>query len=179
MKILFSLVCLLVVSLFGVAVDSSAASGVVNFVKPVVPPPAVDAIDDGEDELLCENGLVLQKNGRCCPQGTTNDLWPGVCTPVGTIEDQLFNEDDATYYCPGADMFIVSDRNRKWFSCADRDSVPMYPAAQQSEGGKFCRDHGYGYLIRIRPWGVAGCVQVGDSQGDGCIEAGTCSFGGK
>lgn len=176
MRIPFTLVCLLAVGLWGPATRASAAgAGVVNFVKPVVPPSARDATDDGKGNPLCGDGLVLQKNGRCCPEGTANDLWPGVCTPVGTIEDQLFNQDDITYYCPSADMYIVSDRNRNWFSCADSGSVPLYAAARQST---FCRDHGYGYLLKIRPWGVAGCVRVGDSLGDGCIEAGTCSFSG-
>jgi hypothetical protein len=76
-------------------------------------------------------------------------------------------------------MFIVSDRNLNWFSCADSDSTAMYTAAKGFDGCAFCREHGYGCLIRIEPWGTAGCIKVGDSQGDGCIEAGICSFGGK
>lgn len=180
MKMPLAMVCLLAVSLSGLVIPAAAAgTGVVNLVKPVIAPPAVAALDDGEDELICENGLVLQKDGQCCPPGTANDLWPTVCTPLGTIDDQIFNFKDVTHYCPSADMYIVSDKNWNWFSCADRDSTPMYPAAKGKEGSRFCMDHGYGYLLKIKPWGTVGCIQVGDSQGDGCIEAGTCSFKGR
>lgn len=180
MKISFTMVCLLAFSPVVLAMHAHAAGkGVVNFVKPIVPPPAVAAIDDDEVEVVCEDGLVPQKNGQCCPGGTGNDLWTSVCTPLGTINDQIFNYNDTPHYCPSADMFIVSDKNLNWFSCADRDSKPMYPEARGRAGSQFCVDHGYGFLLKIRPWGTVGCVQVGDSQGDGCIEAGTCTFKDK
>lgn len=180
MKIPFTMVCLLAAGLLVPKLHVHAAgTGVVNLVNPVTPPPAVDAIDDGEDAVICENGLVLQKDGKCCPDGTSNNLWSGVCTPIGIINDQIFNYKDIPRYCPSADMFIVSDKNRDWFSCADRDSIPMYPEARGKTGSNFCIEHGYGYLLKINPWGTVGCIQVGDSQGDGCIEAGTCSFKGK
>lgn len=180
MKLSFRLIFLLAAGLPGLVVNAyAAAPGVLNLVKPIVPPHAVFAVHDGKGALICENGFALQKNGSCCPDGTNNDLWPGVCTPIGTIDDQLFNFNDTAHYCPSADMFIVSDKNWKWFSCADRDSVAIYAAAKRSEGGKFCRDHGYAYLIKIKPWGAVGCIKAGDSQGDGCIEAGTCSFVGS
>ena len=153
-------------------------TGAVNLVKPVVAPLAVEAIIDAKGRLVCEVGLVLMKNGSCCPEGTTNDnKWPLVCTLPGTIEDQIFNFNKITHYCPSSDMYIVSDKNRKWFSCADSNSSAMYAVAKKSEGSEFCMKHGYGYLIKIKPSGTVGCVKVDDSQGDGCIEAGTCSFG--
>lgn len=179
MKISLAVVCLLAASLSGLTVRASAAErGVVNLVAAVMPEAPLGSVEGEDDEPLCENGLVLQKDGQCCPTGTNNDLWPNACTPVGTIDDQIFSYNDATYYCPDADMFIIGDRNWKWFSCADSDSTPLYPAAG-TEGSKFCMEHGYGYLLKIKPWGTVGCVKVGESQGDGCIEAGTCSFGSK
>lgn len=155
----------------------AADTGTVNLVKPIVAPPAVEALKNAKGGLVCEAGLVLQKNGQCCPEGTNNNLWATVCTPSGTIDDQIFNFNDIAHYCPSADMFIVSDKNWKWFSCADKASSPLYSKATGTEGSKFCRDHGYGSLLKIRPWGTVGCVTVGDSQGDGCIEAGSCAFG--
>lgn len=155
---------------------SSAEKGIVNLVQPIVPPVAVEAVRDAKGNVVCLDGQVLQKNGACCPKGTTNDnKWPLVCTPVGTIDAQIFNAHDTTQYCPSADMFIVSDKNMDW-TCADSASTVMYPDAKGSEGGKFCRKHGYAHLIKIKPRGTVGCVKFGDSQGDGCIEAGTCSF---
>lgn len=154
----------------------SADKGVVNLIQPVVPPVVVEAVKDAEGKATCPEGLVLQKNGACCPKRTTNDnQWPLVCTPIGTIDSQIFNSHDVTQYCPSADMFIVSDKDINW-TCADSDSTVMYPAAKGSEGGEFCRKHGYGHLIKIKPRGTVGCIKIGDSQGDGCIEAGTCSF---
>lgn len=156
----------------------AADTGTVNLVKPVVAPLAVEAIKDATGKPACEAGLVLQKSGFCCPAGSTNDnRWPLVCTPVGAIDDQIFNYNDITHYCPSADMFIVSDKNRNWFSCADSNSTAMYAMAKKFEGSEFCIKHGYGYLLKIKPWGTVGCIKTDDSQGDGCIEAGTCSFG--
>lgn len=168
---------LLIVSLSVVAVHAHAdGAGEVKLVQPIVPPAAIEAVVGNNGKQICENDLVLQKDGKCCPEGTNNNLWPTVCTPLGTIDDQIFNFNDVARYCPSSDMFIVSDKNWKWFSCAASDSTVMYPAAKSTEGSKFCRDHGYGSLLKIKPWGTVGCVKVGDSQGDGCIEAGTCSF---
>ncbi|MBC8017785.1 MAG: hypothetical protein H7X83_04590 [Verrucomicrobia bacterium] len=177
MKIQLKTIFLATVILSGPAFNSFAAeSGTVNLVKPIVAPLAVEAIKNATVGLACENGLVLQKNGFCCPAGSTNDnKWPSVCTPVGTIDSQIFSDNDVVQYCPSADMFIVSDKNINW-TCASSDSTVMYPDAKGSEGGKFCRKHGYGHLIKIKPRGTVGCVKTGDSQGDGCIEAGTCSF---
>jgi hypothetical protein len=147
----------------------------VNLVKSIVAPSADEALKDAKGGLACEDGLVLQKNGYCCPEGTSN-VWPYVCTPIGTIDDQIFNFNEIAHYCPSADMFIVSDKNLNWFSCADSRSTPLYATAKSSEMDNFCREHGYGLLIKIKPWGTAGCIKAGESQGDGCIEAGTCSF---
>ena len=177
MKIQFKTFILVTVILSNLAFNSFAAdTGTVNLVKPIVAPLAVEALKNATGGLACENGLVIQKNGQCCPVGSTNDnKWPLVCTPVGTIDSQIFNNNDVTQYCPSADMFIVSDKNINW-TCASSDSTVMYPAAKGGEGGELCREHGYGHLIKIKPRGTVGCVKVGDSQGDGCIEAGTCSF---
>jgi hypothetical protein len=180
MKVSFRMIGLFAVTLSVLAAHASAAgTGVANLVKPIAPPAPLETIVDDTGKRRCGDGLVLQKDGRCCPKGTNNGLWPNACTPVGTIDDQIFNYNDIPHYCPSADMFIVSDKNWKWFSCADNDSTPLYPAAKETEGSKFCMKHGYGYLLKIKPWGTVGCVKVGDSQGDGCIEAGTCSFGGE
>lgn len=160
------------------AMNAAAASGAVNLVKPVAPPAPVPAISGGDGTSACANGLVQQSDGRCCPAGTGNTIWPWVCTPPGLLQKQLFNGPEGPLYCPGADMYIVGNRNGKWFSCATGDSTPLYPDAKTSAGQDFCTGHGYGYLIRINPWGTAGCVKVGDSQGDGCIEAGSCSYQG-
>jgi len=73
-------------------------------------------------------------------------------------------------------MFIVSDKNNSWFSCADSESTALYPLPNDRDAYKFCMTHGYGFLVKIRPWSVAGCIKYGESQGDGCIEAGTCSY---
>lgn len=154
----------------------AADTGTVNMVKPIIAPLAVEALKNAKGGLACEAGLVLQKDGQCCPEGTNNNLWPTVCTPSGTIDDQIFNFNGISQYCPNANMFIVSDKNRNWFSCADSNSTAMYPVAKKSEGSEFCMKHDYGYLIKIKPWGTVGCIKVGDSQGDGCIEAGSCSF---
>lgn len=180
MKHSFRLICLMAACLSVLVVNASATTlGVLNLVKPIVPPNAVSSVPDGSGKLTCEKGLVVQKSGHCCPPGTNNNLWPGVCTPLGTIDDQIFNFNEITHYCPSADMFIVSDKNWKWFSCADSGSTAFYSAAKNSEGSKFCREHGYGSLLKIKPWGTVGCIKYGDSQGDGCIEAGTCSFSSK
>lgn len=157
----------------------AADTETVNLVKAIVAPLAGEAKKDVNGRPACEAGLVLQKDGQCCPEGTNNTLWPTVCTPSGTIDDQIFNFNDIAHYCPSADMFIVSDKNWKWFSCADRNSRPLYPDAKERAGSKFCHEHGYGSLLKIKPWGTVGCIKIGDSQGDGCIEAGTCSFSGK
>ncbi|RNC69406.1 MAG: hypothetical protein ED859_07960 [Desulfuromonadales bacterium] len=180
MKIPFAMVCLVTVCLSGLSMHASAADrGVVNLVAPIIPEAALDAVEGEDDEPVCENDLVLQKDGRCCPEGTDNTLWPDVCTPVGTIDHQIFNSNDATRYCPDSDMFIVSDNKWNWFSCADSDSSPLNTGPTGTELSTFCMKHGYGYLLKIKPWGTVGCVKVGESQGDGCIEAGTCSFDGK
>lgn len=158
----------------------AADAGTVNLVKPVAPPLAVEAVKDAKGGLTCEDGLVLQKNGHCCPKGSTNDnRWPLVCTPPGLIDGQIFNYNNVTLYCPSADMLIVSDKNNKWFSCAGSDSTVLYPLPDKPEAYKFCLKHGYGYLIKILTWRDAGCIKYGESQGDGCIEAGTCFFGEK
>lgn len=175
MKTSFKVSCLSVACLSVIAFNAHAA---VNLITPIVAPIAKEALKSAKGGLACEEGLLLQKNGYCCPEGTSN-LWPYTCTPIGTIDDQIFNFNDTTYYCPSANMFIVSDKNGKWFSCADSASTAMYAAAKKSEGSKFCSDHGYGYMIKIKPWGTVGCIIAGDNQSDGCIEAGTCSFGGK
>lgn len=166
-------ICLVAVCLHLAAVSVFAE---VNLIEPVVPTVTVEAAADAKGKLVCENGLEMQKSGHCCPRGTDNSLWSGVCTPVGTVDDQIFNGPDGTRFCPSSDMFIVSDKERNWISCAASDSAPMYASAKKSEGSEFCMKHGYGYLIRINPWGTVGCIKTGDSQGDGCIEAGTCSF---
>jgi len=180
MKIKIKTICLLTFSLSVLVVSAYAADrNILNLVKPVVPVSVVDAMKDANGKQLCENGLIQQKNGRCCPAGTNNNLWTDVCTPLGTIDDQIFNSRDITYYCPSADMFIVGDSKHVWFSCADGNSKPLYGESIKFKDSKFCRDHGYGYLLRIKPWGMAGCIKYGDSQGDGCIEAGTCTYGDK
>lgn len=153
----------------------SADKGVVNLVEPVVAPVAVEAVKDAKGKTACTEGQVLQKNGACCPTGMTNTLWQTVCVPNGTIDDQIFNSPEGTRYCPKNDMFIVSDKTRTWTSCAASDSTPLN-RAEGSPGSEFCMGHGYGYLLKIKPWGTVGCIKIGDSQGDGCIEAGTCSF---
>jgi len=158
----------------------AAESGVVNLVTPAVPIAAKVVLTNAVGGRVCEDGHVLQKDGtHCCPEGTNNNLWQNICTPAGTISQQIFKNNDNPYYCPSADMFIVSDKQLKRFSCADRDSKPLYPAAKGFEGSKFCGDHGYGSLLKIKPKGTVGCVKVGDNQGDGCIEAGTCTFSEK
>ncbi|MSN26293.1 MAG: hypothetical protein GJV46_10555 [Geobacter sp.] len=173
-------ICLLVFCFSGFAFNAFAADkNIINLVKPVIPVSAVYAAKNDIGKPFCENDLLLQKNGRCCPAGTNNDLWSDVCTPLGTIDDQIFNSRDITYYCPSADMFIVGDSKHVWFSCADGNSKPLYGESIKFKDSKFCRDHGYGYLLRIKPWGMAGCIKYGDSQGDGCIEAGTCTYGGN
>ncbi|GLI38608.1 hypothetical protein KI811_09840 [Geobacter hydrogenophilus] len=178
MKIPFAVLCLFAVSISVLPMHASAAErGVVNLVKPLQPQPPIDAVENEVDDMVCEQGFVMQEDGRCCAEGTDNGMWADVCTPTGTVEGQVFNYNEIPHYCPSSDMFIVSDRNLNWFSCADSDSTAMYTAAKGFEGCQFCRDHGYGCLIRIKPWGTVGCIQVGDSQGDGCIEAGTCAFG--
>jgi len=177
MRFLFTMVCLLLPGFLGLA--GCVQRGVVNLVPPIAAPAAVDAVEGEDDEPACENGLVLQENGRCCPPGTNNSLWPDVCTPIGAMEGQLFNLGEIPHYCPRADMFIVSDKNWNWFSCADRNSRPLNTGPTGTDLSRFCMEHGYGYLLKIDPWGTVGCVRVGESQGDGCIEAGTCSFGGR
>lgn len=157
----------------------AAESGAVNLVNPVVPTAVKEALTNAVGRV-CEDRQVLQKNGTdCCPEGTDNNLWQNICTPVGTVARQIFKNNGSPFYCPNADMFIVSDKHLNRFSCADKDSRPMYSAAKGFTGSKFCGDHGYGSLLKINPKGTVGCVKVGDSQGDGCIEAGTCSFSGK
>lgn len=170
-------ICLLTFCFSTLAINAYAVDkNVLNLVKPVIPAAVINAVnDDDDDEPACENGLILQKDKRCCPSGTNNNLWSEVCTPLGTIDNQIFNSKDITYFCPSADMFIVGDHKHIWFSCADGNSTPLYSGATKFEGSKFCREHGYGYLIKINPWGTVGCIKYGDSQGDGCIEAGTCS----
>ncbi|MBT1072508.1 hypothetical protein [Pelotalea chapellei] len=168
---------LLVVGLFIVVVHThSAGASEVNLIQPVLPPASLEAVVGKNGIKICEDGHVLQKDGQCCPEGTSNNLWSSVCTPFNIIEDQIFNYNDVARYCPSSDMFIVSDKNWKWFSCAASDSTVMYSAAKGTEGSKFCRDHGYGSLLKIKPWGTVGCIKIGDSQGDGCIETGKCSF---
>lgn len=181
MKISSGMVHLLLVCLPLIAVHAHAAEkDVLNLVKPIVAPLVKEAHKNDKGGLVCEDGFVLQKNGSCCPTGTNNDLWSSACPPIGIIKDQIFTaSDDTTRYCPSADMFIVSDKNRQWFSCASSNSSAMYTAAKGFEGSTFCVQHSYGYLVKIKPWGTVGCIKIGDSQGDGCIEAGTCSFGGK
>lgn len=181
MNIPFKMLACFALALPGLAVHADAAeTGAVHLVAPIVAPAAVDSVEGEDDEPTCNDGLTLQENERCCPRGmVSGEPWPYVCVPDGTMERQIFNFGEITHYCPGPDMFIVSDRNRNWLSCADAGSSPLYPAAKGDAGGAFCREHGYGYLIKIDPWGQAGCVKVGDSQGDGCIEAGTCSFSGE
>lgn len=154
----------------------AATTSVLNLVKPIVPPDAVGTVSSGNAEQICENGLVLQSKGKCCPAGTNNNLWSDVCTPDGTIDGQIFNRFEVTQYCPDSDMFIVSDKKGDWFSCANSNSAAFYTTATKFEGSKFCMSHGYGFLIKINPWGTVGCIKYGDSQGDGCIEAGTCFF---
>lgn len=156
----------------------AAGPGTVNLVPPVAPATASAATSDDYGTLLCGSGLVAQSDSQCCPAGTDNTIRPWACTPPGVTDRQLFKGPGGVpLYCPGSDMFIVANSNSVWFSCADRDSTPFYPATAL-EGGIFCNNHGYGYLVRIEPWGTVGCVKVGESQGNGCIEAGTCYFVG-
>lgn len=177
MRIIAMSFFILAVNLSGPTLNAQAFDqGVVNLVKPIIPSNVTNAIKDDKGKLICENGLMMRNDGKCCPTGTNNNLWPTVCTPTGTIDDQIFNAGDITQYCPGSEMFIVSDKDGNWISCADGNSRVFYPNAKKSVGSKFCRDHGYGYLIKIKPWGTVGCIKHGDSQGNGCIEAGTCSF---
>jgi hypothetical protein len=177
MKIRFESICLLAVCLFGLVLNAYAADkGVLNLVKPIVPPDAAVSVKDSSGKQTCQNSLVLQKNGQCCPAGTNNDVWKEVCTPDGTVDGQIFNGVGGNQYCPNADMFIVSNKTGNWFSCAASDSKAFYTAAIKYEGSRFCLKHGYGFLIKIKPWGTVGCIKYGDSQGDGCIEAGTCSY---
>lgn len=162
-------------AILAVGVLQTVALAQVRPVQPEIPPAVTESLRTVEGKSVCPEGQVLQKGGVCCPTGTNNSLWSQVCVPNGTIDDQIFNSPAGTRYCPKADMFIVSGKTRNWTSCAASDSTPLN-RVQGSPGSEFCMGHGYGYLIKIKPWGTVGCIRTDDSQGDGCIEAGTCSF---
>jgi hypothetical protein len=166
-------ICLTVVGLVNFTLNASVATGnVLNLVTPVVPPTAVVAGDKG----ACDEGHVLQENGFCCPAGTSNKTWEEVCTPPGITKAQIFRGPGVVQYCPRDDMYIVSDKNNDWISCAAGNSTVLYPLPDKHRAYKFCLEHGYGYLLKIKPRADAGCIKHGDSLGDGCIEAGTCIF---
>lgn len=162
-------------AILAVGVLQAVALAEVRPVQPENPPAVTEPVRSADGTVSCGQGAERQASGVCCPTGMTNSLWPQVCVPSGTIDDQIFNGPDGTRYCPRTDMFIVSDKARNWTSCAPSDSTPLN-RVQGSPGSEFCMKHGYGYLIKIKPWGTVGCIKTGDSQGDGCIEAGTCSF---